>query len=87
MKSNGVPEVGLGATVRSLADHPVRAHRLAHVLESLRAEVLFSNAQIRSGWLPVGLDVIRAAISLAARELQALRDQGLAQLVLATEIG
>jgi hypothetical protein len=51
----------------------------------LRAEVHMGCAPIPSGWLPAALEVVEAAISLVARELQALRDRELAELVLAAD--
>jgi hypothetical protein len=53
---------------------------------NLRAEVHLGCASIRSGWLTAALEVVELAISLTARELQALQDRELARLVLATDV-
>lgn len=54
---------------------------------ALWAEVHVGCAPIPSGWLPTALEVVEAAVSLTARELQALRDRELAELVLASAAG
>jgi hypothetical protein len=53
--------------------------------ESLRAEVCLSLecALVPGGWLLTAVEVVEAAVSLSAREMQALRDPELARLVLA----
>jgi hypothetical protein len=53
---------------------------------NLRAEVHLGCASILSGWLTAALEVVELAISLTARELQALQDRELAKLVLATDV-
>lgn len=53
---------------------------------NLRAEVHLGCASIPSGWLSAALDVVVLAISLTAREVQALQDRELAKLVLATDV-
>jgi len=53
---------------------------------NLRAEVHIGCASVLSGWLTAALEVVDLAISLTARELQALQDRELAKLVLATDV-
>ena len=49
----------------------------------LRAEVHLGSVPILGAWLTVAVEVISTAVALVARELEALRDPELAQLVLA----
>lgn len=58
-------------------------HRESEQPPSIRAEVCFGRALIPGGWLRVSLQAIEHAIALTARELEALRDPALAELVLA----
>jgi hypothetical protein len=51
----------------------------------LRAEVHLGSAPVSGVWLPTALEAIETAVTLTARELQALRDRELAELVLAAE--
>jgi hypothetical protein len=54
-------------------------------LSVLRAEVHIGCAPVSGQWLPTALEVVETAVSLTARELQALRDRELAKLVLAAD--
>ena len=53
--------------------------------QTLRAEVCLSSdcALVPGGWLATAVEVVEAAVTLSAREMQALRDPELANLVLA----
>jgi hypothetical protein len=53
----------------------------------LRAEVCWGTASIPGAWLTTALETVEAAIALVAREMAALRDPELAQLVLAAPSG
>jgi hypothetical protein len=54
-----------------------------HAPHVVRAEVSWGAASIPGAWLSTALEVVEGAIALSAREMAALRDPELAQLVLA----